>query len=87
MLPLYSRQSEKATDSEQPKMQKPEELTKEDHRQLIELVRNYKQTWFLRRRMVVKRVLKGQSATLQAEEVHAMHLDAVAGGLGTREHT
>src|SRR5690349_8597042 len=35
-----------------------EELTEAEQRQLIELVRKYKQTWFLRRRMVVKRVLK-----------------------------
>src|SRR5436189_5900480 len=34
------------------------ELTEAEQRQLIELVRKYKQTWFLRRRMVVKRVLK-----------------------------
>src|SRR5437879_12314024 len=34
------------------------ELTEVEQRQLIELVRKYKQTWFLRRRMVVKRVLK-----------------------------
>src|SRR5215469_13557195 len=34
------------------------ELTDEEQRELIELVRKYKQSWFLRRRMIVKRVLK-----------------------------
>lgn len=34
------------------------ELSDEEQRELIELVRKYKQSWFLRRRMIVKRVLK-----------------------------
>ncbi len=34
------------------------ELSKEDQRAIIEVVRKYKQSWFLRRRMIVKRVLK-----------------------------
>src|SRR5215813_6187659 len=36
----------------------PEELTDSERRELIELVRKYKQSWYLRRRMIVKRVLK-----------------------------
>src|SRR5215469_11074624 len=36
----------------------PEELTDTEQRELIELVRKYKQSWYLRRRMIVKRVLK-----------------------------
>ena len=34
------------------------ELTDTEKHELIELVRRYKQSWFLRRRMIVKRVLK-----------------------------
>lgn len=34
------------------------ELSDEEQRELIELVRKYKQSWFLRRRMIVKRALK-----------------------------
>src|SRR5947209_10520186 len=34
------------------------ELTSDEQRQLIDIVRKYKQSWFLRRRMIVKRVLK-----------------------------
>lgn len=34
------------------------ELSDEEQHELIELVRKYKQSWFLRRRMIVKRVLK-----------------------------
>src|SRR5438046_10753489 len=65
MLPLSSMEPEKpksqertADDPQREKEHKPEELTKEEQRQLIELVRKYKQSWFLRRRMIIKRVLK-----------------------------
>src|SRR5437764_9871403 len=65
MLPLSSPQPEKpksqertADDPQREKEHKPEELTQEEQRQLIEVVRKYKQSWFLRRRMIVKRVLK-----------------------------
>src|SRR5205823_8723941 len=65
MLPLSSPQPEKpksqertADDPQREKEHKPDELTKEEQRQLIEVVRKYKQSWFLRRRMIVKRVLK-----------------------------
>lgn len=34
------------------------ELSEEEQRELVELVRKYKQSWFLRRRMIIKRVLK-----------------------------
>ena len=34
------------------------ELRDDEQRELIELVRKYKQSWFLRRRMIIKRVLK-----------------------------
>src|SRR5215467_11663602 len=34
------------------------ELTDSEKHELIELVRRYKQSWYLRRRMIVKRVLK-----------------------------
>lgn len=34
------------------------DLTDQEKRELIELVRRYKQSWFLRRRMIVKRLLK-----------------------------
>jgi hypothetical protein len=37
---------------------RPEELDDSEKRELIELVRRYKQSWFLQRRMIVKRVLK-----------------------------
>jgi hypothetical protein len=36
----------------------PHELSDSEKRELIELVRRYKQSWFLRRRMTVKRLLK-----------------------------
>src|SRR5437764_6089578 len=65
MLPLSSTEPEKpksqertADDPQREKEHKPEELTQEEQRQLIEVVRKYKQSWFLRRRMIVKRVLK-----------------------------
>lgn len=51
-------QERTADDPQRGKENKPEELTREEQRQLIELVRKYKQSWFLRRRMIVKRVLK-----------------------------
>src|SRR5438132_2436176 len=51
-------QERTADDPQREKEHKPEELTKEEQRQLIELVRKYKQSWFLRRRMIIKRVLK-----------------------------
>ncbi|HEY6351999.1 MAG TPA: hypothetical protein VI636_21600 [Candidatus Angelobacter sp.] len=34
------------------------ELSDEEQRELIEVVRKYKQSWFLRRRMIIKRALK-----------------------------
>jgi len=34
------------------------ELTEEEQQQLIQLVRKYRQSWYLRRRMILKRVLK-----------------------------
>jgi hypothetical protein len=65
MLPLNPLNSEKPKSQERTpdapqreKEHKPDELTKEEQRQLIEVVRKYKQSWFLRRRMIVKRVLK-----------------------------
>src|SRR5947209_2715012 len=51
-------QERTADDPQKEKEHKPEELTQEEQRQLIEVVRKYKQSWFLRRRMIVKRVLK-----------------------------
>ncbi|HEV2963002.1 MAG TPA: hypothetical protein VG649_14330 [Candidatus Angelobacter sp.] len=51
-------QERTADDPQREKEHKPEEMTKEEQRQLIELVRKYKQSWFLRRRMIIKRVLK-----------------------------
>src|SRR5437763_16147335 len=51
-------QERTADDPQKEKEHKPDELTKEEQRQLIEVVRKYKQSWFLRRRMIVKRVLK-----------------------------
>jgi hypothetical protein len=51
-------QERTADDPQREKEHKPEDLAKEEQRQLIELVRKYKQSWFLRRRMIIKRVLK-----------------------------
>ena len=51
-------QERTADDPQREKEHRPEDLTKEEQRQLIELVRKYKQSWFLRRRMIIKRVLK-----------------------------
>ncbi len=51
-------QERTADDPQKEKEHKPDELTKDEQRQLIELVRKYKQSWFLRRRMIIKRVLK-----------------------------
>src|SRR5260221_5429122 len=45
-------------DPQRTKEAKPPELTSDEKREIIELVRKYKQSWFLRRRMIVKRVLK-----------------------------
>src|SRR5437764_261042 len=56
--PQPQGQERTADDPQREKESKPEELTREEQRQLIELVRKYKQSWFLRRRMLVKRVLK-----------------------------
>lgn len=56
--PRQHGQERTADDPQHGKENKPEELTREEQRQLIELVRKYKQSWFLRRRMIVKRVLK-----------------------------
>ena len=57
--PHHPRGQERtADDPQREKEHKPENLTKEEQRQLIELVRKYKQSWFLRRRMIIKRVLK-----------------------------
>src|SRR5947209_1575020 len=51
-------QERTADDPQKEKEHKPDELTKDEQRQLIEVVRKYKQSWFLRRRMIIKRVLK-----------------------------
>jgi hypothetical protein len=36
----------------------PDQLTEADQQQLISVVRQYKQSWFLRRRMILRRILK-----------------------------
>jgi hypothetical protein len=51
-------QERTADDPQRVKEAKPEELSSSDKREIIELVRRYKQSWFLRRRMIIKRVLK-----------------------------
>ena len=47
--PRQHGQERTADDPQHGKENKPEELTGEEQRQLIELVRKYKQSWFLRR--------------------------------------
>ncbi len=59
--PSYHRphgQERTADDPQRHKESKPEQLTDSEQKELIQLVRKYKQSWFLRRRMIVKRVLK-----------------------------
>lgn len=51
-------QERTADDPQRTKEAGPEELSTADKREIIELVRKYKQSWFLRRRMIVKRALK-----------------------------
>jgi hypothetical protein len=50
--------NERTKDDPQRHEHAPEELADSEKRELIELVRRYKQSWFLQRRMIVKRVLK-----------------------------
>ena len=63
--PRHPHGQERTADDAQPekKGSRPDpgagsELSDEEQHELIELVRKYKQSWFLRRRMIVKRVLK-----------------------------
>jgi hypothetical protein len=51
-------QERTADDPQRHKESKPEQLTEAEQKELVQLVRKYKQSWFLRRRMIVKRVLK-----------------------------
>jgi hypothetical protein len=49
---------EHETTKDSPKTAEPEELTAQDQQELMELVRKFKQGWFLARRSILKRVLK-----------------------------
>jgi len=57
-VPRARGQERTQDDPQRTKEVKPPELTSDEKREIIELVRKYKQSWFLRRRMIVKRVLK-----------------------------
>ncbi|HEY6251482.1 MAG TPA: hypothetical protein VI685_16105 [Candidatus Angelobacter sp.] len=51
-------ENDRAQPGGQPRSAANPELSDEEQRELIDLVRKYKQSWFLRRRMIVKRALK-----------------------------
>src|SRR5258708_25799169 len=57
-VPRARGQERTQDDPQRTKEAKPPELTSDEEREIIELVRKYKQSWFLRRCMIVKRVLK-----------------------------